>query len=127
MTLVYATIPLFGRGEVCSGKSSCSGLEHLSSFGIKAWAFSQLTVWRIASAPLSTAGVSSAIQKMGEIYRDGRGVPADPVTAYMWFAIGAKMGAPDSEGSLAAMAIARGHGYAALVLNRSRIRDAARS
>lgn len=45
------------------------------------------------------AGVSGAIQKMGEIYRDGRGVQTDPVTAYMWFAIGAR----ESQDSLAAM------------------------
>jgi TPR repeat protein len=48
-------------------------------------------------------GVSGAIQKMGEIYRDGRGVQSDPVTAYMWFAIGARMGASESQDSQAAM------------------------
>jgi TPR repeat protein len=45
-------------------------------------------------------GVSAAIQKMGELYRDGQGVSIDPVTAYMWFAIGARMGAPESESAL---------------------------
>lgn len=45
-------------------------------------------------------GVSGAIHKMGELYRNGEGVAVDPLTAYMWFAIGAKMGAPDSESSL---------------------------
>jgi TPR repeat protein len=45
-------------------------------------------------------GVSAAIQKMGELYRDGQGVPIDPLIAYMWFAIGARMGAPESENSL---------------------------
>jgi TPR repeat protein len=48
-------------------------------------------------------GVSGAIQKMGELYRDGQGVDADPVNAYMWFAIGARMGAQESADSLAAM------------------------
>jgi hypothetical protein len=43
------------------------------------------------------------MQKLGEVYRDGRGVPADPVTGDMWFAIAAKMGATDSQNSLAAL------------------------
>jgi len=45
-------------------------------------------------------GVSAAIQKMGELYRDGHGVPPDPVIAYMWFAVGARMGIPESENAL---------------------------
>jgi uncharacterized protein len=45
-------------------------------------------------------GVSGAIQKMGELYRDGTGVAVDPVAAYMWFSIGARMGAPESESAL---------------------------
>ncbi|MGA7631850.1 MAG: hypothetical protein WCB11_13890, partial [Terriglobales bacterium] len=44
-------------------------------------------------------GASGAIQRLGELYRDGQGVPTDLVAAYMWFAIGAKMGAPDSAAS----------------------------
>jgi TPR repeat protein len=48
-------------------------------------------------------GVSGAIQRMGELYRDGQGVSIDPVAAYMWFAIGARMGAPESENALEIM------------------------
>ena len=45
-------------------------------------------------------GVSGAIQRLGEIYRDGTGVASDPVKACMWFTVGAKMGAPESESAL---------------------------
>jgi uncharacterized protein len=48
-------------------------------------------------------GVSAAIQRMGELYRDGQGVSADPVTAYMWFAIGARMDIPESQNALETM------------------------
>ena len=45
-------------------------------------------------------GASAAIQRMGELYRDGEGVAIDPITAFMWFAVGARMGIPESENSL---------------------------
>lgn len=48
-------------------------------------------------------GVSGAIQKIGEFYRDGNGVAQEPVTALMWFTIGAKQGYAESSDALQAM------------------------
>jgi hypothetical protein len=45
-------------------------------------------------------GVSGAIEKMGELYRDGQGAAVDLVMAYMWFRIGARMGLSESENAL---------------------------
>jgi TPR repeat protein len=48
-------------------------------------------------------GVSGAIQKMGEFYRDGNVVAQDPVTALMWFTIGAKQGYAEGNDALQAI------------------------
>ena len=48
-------------------------------------------------------GVSSSIQRIGEINRDGIGKAADRVSAAMWFTIGSKMGAEESQRALEAL------------------------
>ena len=47
--------------------------------------------------PIAEQGEPYAQLTMGEIYRDGAGVPKDPIQAYAWFYVAAQQGLDEAE------------------------------
>ena len=53
--------------------------------------------------PPAQAGDARAQYLVGGLFRDGNGVPPDPIHAYMWFALAAEQGRSDAAQALSSL------------------------